>query len=226
MYVERIRRGGKIIDFDGDTVLVAGRRRCSVGSHRFPRSHCRSVQRKFRQGTARHSRRVGRSRSYPQGAQRAHPDRSGAGRFRPRCLPRENHSRGDEHRRADTRADEDLSRRHPQDLGSQAARRTTRASRRLRRPAVRNDGHGLGGAVHRRLRPDWRRDIPGWRHSADAFHVRRRADRRPAARLAARRVPDVRSPAGTDTVVHELRRLERVHRDRRHFCRAEIHRRI
>jgi putative transport protein len=59
----------------------------------------------------------------------------------------------------------------------------------------------------------------------DAIHLRRGLDRRPVLRLAALRAPDLRPDSLLDRLVHELGRPQRLHRRGRHLLRAGLRRR-
>ncbi len=75
------------------------------------------------------------------------------------------------------------------------------------------------GATGRRL------CLEGRRRSAHAVNVRRRADRGPVLRMVALGEAEVRADSDPDTLVHEFGRLERLHRHRRHFVGTELRRR-
>ncbi len=108
-------------------------------------------------------------------------------------------------------------------VGRKTHVRAHRKSPGLRRPPLRTDRHGLGWLLYRRLRPYRGADLQGRRGSAHAVDIWRRPHRGLGSGLVARGVPDLRSPARAHPVVHELGGFERVHRDRRHLGRPGIH---
>ena len=95
----------------------------------------------------------------------------------------------------------------------------------LSRPSDRRGGCGLYRCCHRDRRPAWRLGVQNRQRPSHAVHLRRRVDCRPLFRLAALSAPDLWPDPLIHGVVHEFGRPERVHCRRRHLVRARVRRR-
>ncbi len=225
VFIERIRRDGKIIDFDANTVLKAGDIVAVSGPTEslvtVITPHAEEVADRDLEDVPVESVDVFVQKKAVNGKTLLELAKTG---LRERRLPDQDHPGCDFGRDPDTGPNQDLPRRHSEDFGHQGSHGSTRRCARIRRSAGDRDRRGvvglgivLGGFVRRP-------GAAGRRGSDHALHVGRRTDRRPYLRVAAVRPSDLRPRSGTGALDHELRRPQCLHRGGGHLGGSRIRR--
>ena len=226
VFVQRIRRGGKIIDATADTVIqagdvvaVAGRREVLVN---LIGAAAEEVDDRELLAVPIEGVDVYVTSKEADGKTLAELAKSPR---RARRVPAQDHSRSDRDRYPDPAEHGGAAGRYPYARRTYPGHRGRDQDAGCRRSRDRRGRRGVHRCGDHDRRAGRRDRLQGRHRAAHAVHLRRRVDCRPLLRLAALRAADVRTDSVVHRLVHEFGRPERIHRRRRHLVRSGVRRR-